>query len=88
MTEWLITRISFKPKASNASDFDKVTVAKLSAELKEIISDTCGWLASGCYRRECKGEHIKFKRSIDTLVQASSVLPGNFVAHVHNQAEK
>lgn len=88
MTERLTTRISFKPKASNASDFDKVTVAELSAELKEIISDTCGCTGRSCYRRECRGEHNMFTRSIDTLVQAPFALPGNFVAHVYNQAEK
>ncbi len=88
MTERLITRISFKPKASNASDFDNVSVAKLSAELKEIISDICGCRVGGCHRRECGEEHITFKESIDTLVQVSSELPANFVAHVYNQAEK
>jgi len=88
MTEHLITRVSFTPKASNASDFNNVTVAGLSDHLKGIILDKCGSQAGSCPRRECKEENIMFNQSINKLVQSSSVLPENFVAHIRSQAEK
>jgi hypothetical protein len=88
MTEYLITRVSFTPKASKASDFDMVTITRLSQLLKEIISNSCGSGEGICYRSECKEEQKRFTQSIDEFVQASSVLPENFVAHVRSQAEK
>jgi len=93
MTESLITRVSFIPKASDVSDFDMVTVATLSEHLKGIISPICGCktpagLGGHCNRKECKKEYDKFKQSIDQLIQSSVVLPENFVTHVRSQAEK
>jgi hypothetical protein len=86
MTEHLIT-FSFIPKASKASDFDTTTISRLSKLLKQIICK-CQKVSGDCGREECFKEDERFNGSIDKLVQSSCVLPGNFVAHIQNQAEK
>jgi len=91
MTERLITNVSFIPKASNVSDFDRCPVTTLSEYLKGTVSDRCGGIVAVtgvCHRKGCNEEHIKFKKSIDELIQSSFVMPESFVAHVRSQAKK
>lgn len=88
MTEHLIAKASFIPKASNASDFDKITIVELSRHLKGIVLGPCGNPAGGCARAECKEEQNKFIESIDKLVQSSDILPEEFITHFNSQASK